>query len=101
MSAPNWDDIAMQALSDKGAMCGDCGDQPGDRICPDCERCRRWYVAALRDAGWAPRTETLNYAATEAENFASGPIEEIALGAFANDLRRKARRGLLKPVSER
>ena len=59
------DDTAMQALSDAGAQCGDCGDQPGDRICPDCERCYGWYVAALRKAGWAPRTETLNEA-TEA-----------------------------------
>jgi hypothetical protein len=51
------DDAAMQILSNEGAQCGDCGDQPGDRICPDCERCRGWYVAALRKAGWAPRTE--------------------------------------------
>lgn len=51
------DDLAMQVLSDQGAQCGDCGDQPGDRICPDCERCRGWYVAALRKAGWAPRGE--------------------------------------------
>lgn len=51
------DDKAMQALSDAGAQCGDCGDQPGDRICPDCERCYGWYVTALRAAGWAPRAE--------------------------------------------
>lgn len=53
----NPDETALQALSDAGAVCGDCGDQPGDRVCPDCERCRRWYVAALRKAGWAPRAE--------------------------------------------
>lgn len=58
-----FDNAAMQALSDAGAQCGDCGDQPGDRICPDCERCYGWYVAALRKAGWAPRAETLNKAA--------------------------------------
>lgn len=51
------DDLAVQALSNEGAMCGDCGDQPGDRICPDCEECRSRYVAALRAAGWAPRNE--------------------------------------------
>jgi hypothetical protein len=51
------DDHAIQILSNEGAQCGDCGDQPGDRICPDCERCRRWYVAALRKAGWAPISE--------------------------------------------
>ncbi|WP_406417979.1 hypothetical protein [Streptomyces sp. NBC_01614] len=51
------DDRAIQVLSDQGAQCGDCGDQPGDRICPDCERCRGWYVAALRKAGWAPQPE--------------------------------------------
>ncbi|MEU5322924.1 hypothetical protein AB0G67_40170 [Streptomyces sp. NPDC021056] len=48
------DNAAMQALSEAGAMCGDCGDEPGDRKCPNCERCLRWYVAALRTAGWAP-----------------------------------------------
>jgi hypothetical protein len=52
-----FDNQAMQILSDQGAQCGDCGDQPGDRICPDCERCRGWYVQALRKAGWAPRAE--------------------------------------------
>lgn len=57
MSAPDWDDQAIQALSNEGAQCGNCGDQPGDRVCPDCERCRRWYVAALRKAGWAPTGE--------------------------------------------
>ena len=51
------DDAAIQVLSNEGAQCGVCGDQPGDRICPDCERCRGWYVAALRKAGWAPRSE--------------------------------------------
>ena len=51
------DDHAIQVLSDEGAQCGVCGDQPGDRICPDCERCRGWYVAALRKAGWAPTAE--------------------------------------------
>ncbi|MER7806112.1 hypothetical protein [Streptomyces sp900116325] len=53
------DNKAMQALSDAGAQCGVCGDQPGDRTCPDCERCYRQYVAALRAAGWAPRAEVL------------------------------------------
>lgn len=51
------DDQAIQALSDEGAMCGDCGDQPGDRTCPECERHRRRYVAALRKAGWIPAGE--------------------------------------------
>jgi hypothetical protein len=53
----DWDNQAIQILSNEGAQCGVCGDQPGDRICPDCERCRRWYVAALRKAGWAPTGE--------------------------------------------
>jgi hypothetical protein len=51
------DDLAVQVLSNEGAQCGNCDDEPGDRNCPDCERCRRWYVAALRKAGWAPRSE--------------------------------------------
>lgn len=54
------DDLAVQVLSNEGAQCGDwgiCGDQPGDRICPNCEKVRARYVAALRAAGWAPRSE--------------------------------------------
>ncbi|MEV6165768.1 hypothetical protein AB0L71_28415 [Streptomyces sp. NPDC052052] len=53
------DNEAMQALSDAGAVCGNCGDEPGDRTCPDCERCYQRYAAALRAAGWAPRAEVL------------------------------------------
>ena len=54
------DDLAIQILSNEGAQCGDwgiCGDQPGDRVCPSCEKVRARYVAALRAAGWAPRAE--------------------------------------------
>lgn len=64
------DNTAMQALSDAGAQCGDCGDQPGDRICPACELHYGWCVAALRTAGWAPRVEVLNEAAEVAVRFA-------------------------------
>ncbi len=56
-AAIDYDEQAIQVLSDEGAQCGVCGDEPGDRVCPDCERCRRWYVAALRKAGWAPTGE--------------------------------------------
>lgn len=62
------DDLAIQILSNEGAQCGVCGDQPGDRICPDCEKCRTRYVAALRAAGWAPRAELqqqIDHARTE------------------------------------
>ncbi|MEU1443064.1 hypothetical protein [Streptomyces mirabilis] len=52
-------DRAVQILSNEGAQCGDCGDEPGDRICPDCEKCRARYVTALRAAGWAPQDEGL------------------------------------------
>lgn len=51
------DDHAIQILSNEGAQCGVCGDQPGDRTCPDCEKCRADYMAALRAAGWAPSEE--------------------------------------------
>lgn len=51
------DDQAVQILSNEGAQCGACGDEPGDRTCPDCEKCRAGYVAALRAGGWAPRVE--------------------------------------------
>jgi hypothetical protein len=57
MKPTSPDDQAIQILSNEGAQCGNCGDQPGDRICPNCERCRLRYVAALRAAGWAPRSE--------------------------------------------
>jgi hypothetical protein len=56
---PNLDDRAVQALSDAGAMCGNCGDEPGDRTCPDCEKCRTRYVAALRAVGWGPQDDAL------------------------------------------
>jgi len=58
-----YDNQAMQALSDAGAQCGNCGDEPGDRKCQDCERCYQRYVKALREAGWVPRTEVLREAA--------------------------------------
>lgn len=61
------DDRAIQVLSDQGAQCGDCGDEPGDRVCPDCEKYRRWYVDALRAAGWAPRDEVLREVADMAD----------------------------------
>lgn len=57
MDQASHDNQAAQILSNTGAMCGICGDEPGDRTCPDCEACRLRYVAALRAAGWAPRAE--------------------------------------------
>lgn len=57
------DDRAMHALSNAGAFCGECGFEPGERGCPECERCWSEYVKALREAGWAPRSETLREAA--------------------------------------
>lgn len=51
------EDQAVQILSNEGAQCGNCGDQPGDRNCPDCEKCRRGYVAALVAAGWGPQAQ--------------------------------------------
>ncbi|MGW7636029.1 hypothetical protein [Streptomyces decoyicus] len=62
------DNEAMQALSNAGAQCGSCGDEPGDRVCPDCERFYQDYVAALRAAGWAPRVEVLTEAADVADS---------------------------------
>lgn len=61
------DDTAVQVLSNAGAQCGDCGDQPGDRICPNCESCRSQYVADLRAAGWAPTGEALRELADRAD----------------------------------
>lgn len=61
------DDIAVQVLSNAGAQCGDCGDQPGERICPNCESCRSQYVADLRAAGWAPTGEALRELADRAD----------------------------------
>jgi hypothetical protein len=54
------DDRAVQVLSQAGAMCGVCGDEPGDRKCPDCESCRRDYLECLyEEAGWGPRAALL------------------------------------------
>ncbi|QQM45105.1 hypothetical protein [Streptomyces liliifuscus] len=36
-----------QALSGAGAFCGECGFEPGDRGCPDCERCYESNADAL------------------------------------------------------
>ncbi|WP_331756749.1 hypothetical protein [Streptomyces decoyicus] len=71
-----YDNQAMQALSDAGAQCGSCGDEPGDRTCPDCERCYQSYVDALRKAGWAPRTEALR----EAYEAVQDPKQHAAVG---------------------
>lgn len=57
------DETAIQALSDAGAFCGECGFEPGDRGCPDCERCWARYATTLRASGWAPRAEVLAAAA--------------------------------------
>ena len=86
------DDAAIQDLSNQGAQCGQCGDQPGDRICPDCERCRGWYVAALRAAGWAPRAELqaqLDQATTElaAIKETLAALEAALTAATAGDTR--------------
>ncbi|GAA0500887.1 hypothetical protein [Streptomyces olivaceiscleroticus] len=62
------DETAKKALNKAGAQCGSCGSEPGDRDCPDCERCYQWYVKALRAAGWAPRSEVLTEAAALAES---------------------------------
>ena len=97
MSTPDWDDIAIQALSDQGAQCGDwgiCGDQPGDRVCPGCEKCRREYVEALRAAGWAPRAETLSQAADAVLQSSHGEPMRDAHNAHLRDvgmLRRMAK----------
>ncbi|MDX3532478.1 hypothetical protein P1P75_40325 [Streptomyces sp. ID05-39B] len=50
------DDAALQALSNQGAMCGTCANEPGNRTCPYCEEARHRYLKALRAIGWAPLT---------------------------------------------
>jgi hypothetical protein len=79
------DEHAVRVLSISGAMCGVCGDEPGDRNCADCERVRRGYIADLRAAGWAPAATTppatdctalrdrIRRAVCEAEGFAWDP----------------------------
>ena len=84
------DDQAMQALSTAGAQCGSCGDEPGDRRCPDCERCYKRYVKALRAAGWAPRAEVLREAADEINDLPQDYECDPGRGDAAELLRRKA-----------
>ncbi|MGW7087615.1 hypothetical protein ACWGH2_29520 [Streptomyces sp. NPDC054871] len=36
-----------QALSDAGAFCGECGFEPGERGCQDCETCWKRYADGL------------------------------------------------------
>lgn len=36
-----------QALSNAGAFCGECGFEPGDRGCEDCEWCYRRFAEGL------------------------------------------------------
>jgi hypothetical protein len=81
------DDSAMQALSDAGAQCGECGDEPGDRICPDCERHYQWCVEALRKVGWVPRAEAMNEAADliEAEQHRLDDAENAKYGFLDHD----------------
>jgi hypothetical protein len=83
----DFDDKAKQALSDAGAQCGNCGDQPGDRTCPDCEHCYRQYVAALRAAGWASRTEMLREAADAVLQSSHGEPMRDAHTAKLQDVR--------------
>ncbi|MFI7096775.1 hypothetical protein [Streptomyces lydicus] len=99
-SDQDYDNQAMQALSDAGAQCGNCGDEPGDWKCPDCERCYRRYVDALRKAGWAPRAEVLREAADIAERHErsvggddSGHLARSVARGIALSLRRKAADG--------
>ncbi|GGZ84185.1 hypothetical protein [Streptomyces rubiginosohelvolus] len=61
-------ETAILALSTAGAFCGECGFEPGDRGCPDCERTWAGYVKALRAAGWAPASEVLAQAITAVED---------------------------------
>lgn len=71
------DNLAKQALSNAGAQCGNCGDEPGDRICLACERCYEQYVAALRAAGWVPRSEVLFEAADHFSQFPTNTARQL------------------------
>jgi hypothetical protein len=90
----NADDKAKQTLSEAGAMCGNCGDEPGNRNCPDCERCLGRYVAALRKTGWAPRGKVLLEAAdliTEAQaGIEASEIEKFGELDHETELQRDA-----------
>lgn len=92
----NADDSAVRVLSTAGAMCGVCGDEPGDRNCQDCERVRRGYIADLRAAGWAPLDEAIEAARNqylyedldnaEDEAYNQGVTDAIrAIGALLGD----------------
>lgn len=82
----NADDSAVRVLSTSGAMCGVCGDEPGDRNCQDCERVRRGYIADLRAAGWAPLNEAIEAARGECLTDATGTPEDEAYNQAVSDV---------------
>ena len=45
--APDLRDRLVTALSEAGAFCGECGFQPGDVGCPDCQRAHESYADAM------------------------------------------------------
>jgi hypothetical protein len=85
-----YDEAAVQALSKAGAFCGECGFEPSDRGCPDCEKCWREYVAALREAGWAPRAEVLAEVTTRLANRATLYGDSRTVNQVMRDLDRLA-----------
>lgn len=80
------DDSAVRVLSIAGAMCGVCGDEPGDRNCADCERVRHGYVADLRAAGWAPLDEAIEAARGEYLEDLTGTPEDEAYNQAVSDV---------------
>lgn len=80
------DDDAVRVLSISGAMCGICGDEPGDRNCPDCERVRRGYIADLRAAGWAPINEAIEAARGEYLHDDTATPEDEAYNQAVSDV---------------
>jgi hypothetical protein len=89
------DDYAVRVLSISGAMCGTCGDEPGDQNCADCERIRRGYIADLRAAGWAPVASAVSLPPADqtAPSRRAGLRDEIAAALEAADYRMDMRRG--------
>lgn len=84
-----------QALSDAGAFCGECGFEPGDRGCDDCERCYTSYAKALLPIMRAAEIQRLKARVTELEKANAG-LDDLRIRAIDKGDQLRAERDALQ-----